>query len=1067
MTAIRADATQPVFGREEDLRYLLGRAAHRGVTIIVSRALNGKTWTMRELSRRLAAGDNYLVGCHEWTGLESSHLRYAVADLYREWLENSSLREQAKMLWGQHRSRLVPAVGQMVGLLFEKLHGELVSDGVGAIVRGVFDKLADAQKEFETGKIAPLAYEEAKSLTELVSIVSRRRPVLMLDSWERSNSAGSDGDVLSALLKNLDSWPEMHVFLCIRWPDTEIPERAEAAYRRARSWKGLGGPAVQIYELPPMRVTDPRELERLCAYIRTRVDAAHSVPDDTLLKLVDGFPGIIGFWLEGARNGHVSSAEELKALAADAWAVRYPDLLHSLDALVEPALSVAAALAYLPPIDAAKWRDLGPVLFKDWDAAQSALDPLLDPSSPFVPRFGHETRHEAARRRLLEQHAPLMARVGNRIVLTLGARVTSDETRSVPCLEALAACGSRSQDLAFTAEAEALIYAAGLCVGRPMRRQSPREFLDGCGQIVATRSEFAPLLCRAMDILGQAFCSLGRFDEAIDIFSQAIALAESHPLYEARSLNHRGLTRGLQGDIAGEISDYSAVIDSQSAPQQQRAIAHYSRAIAREVLTDRPGALADYTTVIEMRDPPISELAKSLCNRGNELRSMGKYEAALADADRAISLPGCPIEPLIKSLQLRGYIKIGMGDAAGAHEAFTRAIETPSIDPDDLCDAYVNRGFLAKLLGDTETALADYLSAAQVSEAPASDIARARNNRGDVFDEGQRSSEAIAEYSLAIETLQTDVEKPYIVAMKNRRSVGHGNPLASSGAVSNGAPVVHSLELAIQKGRGLSARGRASARIGATEEAERDFTAAIELKGTSVDNLAQALNGRGMIKREQERWSEAISDFDEVVKLDGAEPSAVGRALCGRGWIRLETGARNQALEDFRRAIGLKGLPEEIFAEALLASGSIYADSIDDELAIRDLDDVLQLRDVPVPILSAALSIRAEVRHRMRDIVGALKDFDDALALNEATTLNRSRALNGRARLRLERGDQEGALRDYTSTIEQCADQTTRVIDAYLARSALLQKRGDLAAAKSDVDAASRLKAASVSPASP
>jgi hypothetical protein len=174
MSDLIRNATQSVFGHEGDMHYLLNRARHRGVTAIVGRALSGKTWTMLELARRLTAQGDCLVGYHEWTGLESSHLRYAVADLYRVWLEDASFRRQARMLWEQYKSRLVPAVGEMVGFLFEKLHGEFASDGVAGVVSTAFAKLAEAQKKFADGEVAPLLYEDAKSLTALVAYSGRK-----------------------------------------------------------------------------------------------------------------------------------------------------------------------------------------------------------------------------------------------------------------------------------------------------------------------------------------------------------------------------------------------------------------------------------------------------------------------------------------------------------------------------------------------------------------------------------------------------------------------------------------------------------------------------------------------------------------------------------------------------------------------------------------------------------------------------------------------------------------------------------------------------------------------------
>jgi len=111
----------------------------------------GKTWTLTEVARRLLEEGSYLVGYHESTGGESSHLLYAVSSLYTRWLVDSTLRDQAISLWERHKEGLVPRIGKMVGMLLEKLGTSVAPAEVSGTVRAVFDGLAEAQEDLLGG----------------------------------------------------------------------------------------------------------------------------------------------------------------------------------------------------------------------------------------------------------------------------------------------------------------------------------------------------------------------------------------------------------------------------------------------------------------------------------------------------------------------------------------------------------------------------------------------------------------------------------------------------------------------------------------------------------------------------------------------------------------------------------------------------------------------------------------------------------------------------------------------------------------------------------------------------
>jgi hypothetical protein len=269
----------------------MDRASRPGLTAVVARPLMGKTWTLTEVARRLLEEGRYLVGYHESKGAESSHLLYAVSNLYARWLADSTMREQAISLWERHRDNLVPRIGQMVGLLFEKLTRTQLPEGVATLVRSAFDGLAEAQKDLRSGglQIAPLAYDQALSLTDLVAKVSERRIVLILDAWEKSPSIRSEFATLEAILKHREDWPHTHVFLAVRNLDLDFNDEGD---RRAHDLCKPNA-AAELYELSALNQEDSKERHRITSFVQNIVPAAQDQSEQTILEMIDGFPGVL------------------------------------------------------------------------------------------------------------------------------------------------------------------------------------------------------------------------------------------------------------------------------------------------------------------------------------------------------------------------------------------------------------------------------------------------------------------------------------------------------------------------------------------------------------------------------------------------------------------------------------------------------------------------------------------------------------------------------------------------------------------------------------------------------
>ena len=83
------DERHRLFGREADIQHLFDCTKQSGVTAVVARPLMGKTWTLTEVARCLMKENHCLVGYHESTA--TSHLLYAVSNLYTRWLADSRI----------------------------------------------------------------------------------------------------------------------------------------------------------------------------------------------------------------------------------------------------------------------------------------------------------------------------------------------------------------------------------------------------------------------------------------------------------------------------------------------------------------------------------------------------------------------------------------------------------------------------------------------------------------------------------------------------------------------------------------------------------------------------------------------------------------------------------------------------------------------------------------------------------------------------------------------------------------------------------------------------------------
>lgn len=644
MTKTFLDRSDQLFGREDDVCHLVSRASHPGVTAVVAGPLMGKTWTLTEVARRLTEG-HYLVGYHESTAAESSHLLYAVSSLYAQWLADSTKLEQTKKLLEVYKKDFVPRLGQMIGSLCAQLNDSLLPPAVWAIVRKAFDSLASAHHNLQSHglNIAPLPYDEALSLTQLVAKISKRHIVLILDAWEKSHSIDAESTILEHFLKHKEDWPHTHVFLAVRNPDRNPTQTQENASRRAGDLCTLS-PAAKTHNLLPMDLTEVSERARMVGFVRDKVAAANHVNEQSLIEMIGGYPGVLNFWIDCTQRGEIKTQEDLSKEANNAHENQYPALDGLLSSLTGDKLVLAARLAFLHRLDKAIWETFGRLIMKN--LAEDAFTDLIDTDvlqDDSVPTYGHDTRHAAARRWFYKHKRSVVRRTAEEWIKSLASLIRGTGHKSAEMLRgeidsndgllivALVVCAEEAEQVGVSSNVYCLIQAAQSIFGDVEGITQP-SFDEEYPKALQANASVAPLI--------------------------AIALV------------NRGVSKVRGGDSAGAIADYTAVTRLRGAAPEQVALAHDSRGIVKMQLDKSAEAAADFTAVIELPGARPEQVAQAFIRRGQIKLWSGDIKEAIADFTDAIDLPGATPETVQEAYHRRGAAKSNLGDIEGAQADF-------------------------------------------------------------------------------------------------------------------------------------------------------------------------------------------------------------------------------------------------------------------------------------------------------------------------------------------------------------------------------------------------------------
>jgi protein O-mannosyl-transferase len=225
-------------------------------------------------------------------------------------------------------------------------------------------------------------------------------------------------------------------------------------------------------------------------------------------------------------------------------------------------------------------------------------------------------------------------------------------------------------------------------------------------KIVNRKSKIENYLIYPLIALWLIFLTLTTFYR-IDVWKNSLSfwddIIKKHPKNVPLAYNNRGVTKYLQKDYPGAISDFTNALHQH--PQLKDA--YHFRALSRFSINDFANAIHDFDTTL-MIDPGFAD---GYINRGRAKANFGDNEGAINDFTTAISVKPNDYLPFFN----RGILLSVAGKKQDAYNDFSSAIQR---DP-TFSDAYYARGTLALELGNKPQACADFNQAARLGNEAA------------------------------------------------------------------------------------------------------------------------------------------------------------------------------------------------------------------------------------------------------------------------------------------------------------------------------------------------------------
>lgn len=309
----------------------------------------------------------------------------------------------------------------------------------------------------------------------------------------------------------------------------------------------------------------------------------------------------------------------------------------------------------------------------------------------------------------------------------------------------------------------------------------------------------------------------------------------------------------------------------------------------------------------------------------------------------------------------------------------------PALPPD--AQTLFNRGADRLKSGNWKEALSDFTEAIKLRP----DIAVGYRFRAYAHADSGNVARAIADLDEAIRLKSDDVQTFFDRASYFLRQKQFDEALddCNKGLAIDGA-----------RADLIALRGRVHGGRGASEQAENDFTKAIEI---DPEGAVDYLVWRGDLYLECDDNEKAIADFTDAIVHKPELAYAYSRRASGY-WAQRDT---DSALDDFSRAIELD--PEWLWVRN--GRGLVHADRGDHEAAVADFNEAAKLNSNHGP----TFEYRGESYCKLGRQAEALADLNEAIRLNPDSL----RLYNRRAMLHYYNRDYQKATRDHMEALKR------------------------------------------------
>lgn len=149
--------------------------------------------------------------------------------------------------------------------------------------------------------------------------------------------------------------------------------------------------------------------------------------------------------------------------------------------------------------------------------------------------------------------------------------------------------------------------------------------------------------------------------QANEVYTAALAAADSSWPLSASLLNNRGLTWLALGRAALALADFTAVIDSVTATDEARACAFNNRADQFSAADDLPAAIADRTSLLGLTDTSFDRRYIALSRRARERWALGDRSGTLADFNAILATEDIATEQKMQTRLVRAEVLLSLG----------------------------------------------------------------------------------------------------------------------------------------------------------------------------------------------------------------------------------------------------------------------------------------------------------------------------------------------------------------------------------------------------------------------